>query len=43
MHKFSDDEIDIEDKKNLEENIKKLENLEIFDENLYKHGFFLIL
>ena len=40
MHKFSDDEIDIEDKKNLEENIKKLENIEIFDENLYKHGFF---
>ena len=40
MHKFSDDEIDIKDKKNLEENIKKLEDIEIFDENLYKHGFF---
>ena len=40
MHKFSDDEIDIEDKENLEENIEKLKNIEIFDEKLYKHGFF---
>ena len=40
MHQFSDDEIDVEDKKRLEENIKNLKNIEIFDENIYKHGFF---
>ena len=40
MHQFSEDEIDIEDKKRLEENIKNLKNFEIFDENIYKHGFF---
>ena len=40
MHQFSEDEIDIEDKKRLEENIKNLKNFEIFDENIYKHGLF---
>ena len=39
MHQFSDDEIDVEDKKRLEENIKNSKNIEIFDENIYKHGF----
>ena len=40
MHNFSDDEIDVEDKNKLEENIKNLESVEIFDENIYKHGFY---
>ena len=40
MHKFSDDEIDKEEKIKLETNIKNLRNYEIFDENLYQHGFY---
>ena len=40
MHKFSDDEIDIEDKKQLEKNQENLKKIEIFDENLYQHGFY---
>ena len=40
MHIFPDCEIDIDDKKKLEENIKNIENIEIFDNNLYKHGIY---
>ena len=40
MHEFSDDEIDINDKNKLLENIETLKKEEIFDENLYEHGFF---
>ena len=40
MHEFKDDEIDLDDKKQLEENIKKLKKEEIFDENLYEHGIY---
>ena len=43
MHIFPDSEIDINDKKKLEENIKKIESIEIFDDNLYKHGIYYIL
>ena len=38
MHNFPDNEIDIEDKIKLEENIKNLNDLDIFDEKLYEHG-----
>ena len=40
MHEFPDDEIDLEDQKQLKENIYNVENIEIFDETLYKHGFY---
>ena len=40
MHEFSDNEIDKEDKKQLEENVKKIESIEIFDSNIYKHGIY---
>ena len=40
MHIFPDNEIDVTDKEQLEKNIKDLESNEIFDENIYKHGFF---
>ena len=40
MHKFPDNEIDIEDQKQLEKNIENIENIEIFDENIYKHGMY---
>lgn len=40
MHQFKNDEIDADDKKKLEDNIKKLESIEIFDDTLYKHGVF---
>ena len=40
MHIFPDNEIDINDKKRLEENIKNIESIEIFDDNLYKHGIY---
>ena len=40
MHEFSDDEIDVQDKKKLEQNIKDLKAIEIFDDNLYLHGFY---
>jgi secreted Zn-dependent insulinase-like peptidase len=40
MHEFSDDEIDINDKSKLLENIETLKKEEIFDDNLYEHGFF---
>ena len=40
IHEFSDIEIDVEDKKKLEKNIKDIENIEIFNENLYQHGFY---
>ena len=40
MHEFPDDEIDLDDQKQLKENINNLENIEIFDDKLYKHGFF---
>ena len=40
MHKFSEKELDKEYKKNLEKNMKDLKNIEIFDENIYEHGFY---
>ena len=40
IHEFPENEIDVEDKKKLEKNIKDIENIEIFDENLYQHGFY---
>ena len=40
MHKFNDDEIDKEDIKKSKENFEKFQKLDIFDENLYKNGFF---
>ena len=40
MHIFPDSEIDEEDKKKLEQNMKDIENIEIFNENLYKHGIY---
>ena len=40
MHEFSNNEIDIDDKNKLIENIKNLKQREIFDENLYEHGFY---
>ena len=40
MHIFPNNEIDETDKKKLEQNIKDIESIEIFDENIYKHGFF---
>ena len=40
MHNFPDNEIDVEDKKKLEDNIKTVESVEIFDDNLYMHGFY---
>ena len=39
MNNFTDEEIELY-REEIEENIKKLKNLEIFDENLYKHGIF---
>ena len=38
MHIFPDNDIDVEDKKKLKENIKNVNNIEIFDEKLYEHG-----
>ena len=40
MHKFPDYEIDKQEKIKLEANIKNLKKIEIFDENLYEHGFY---
>ena len=40
MHIFQNNEIDEEDKKKLEQNIKDIETIEIFDENIYKHGIY---
>ena len=40
MHKFPDYEIDKQEKTKLETNIKNLKKIEIFDENLYEHGFY---
>ena len=40
MHKFSDNEIDLNDKKKLENNILNMEKYDIFDEKLYGHGFY---
>ena len=40
MHQYKDNEIDVEDKKKLIENAEKIEKIDIFDENLYKHGFY---
>ena len=40
MHEFSNKEIDVDDKKQLETNIENLKNLEIFDEKLYQHGIY---
>ena len=38
MHIFSDSEIDTQDLKKLEDNINDIENKEMFDNKLYKHG-----
>ena len=40
MHIFPDNEIDIKDKAKLEKNLYDIENVEIFDNSLYKHGAF---
>ena len=40
MHEYKDDEIDVEDRKKLIENAKSISELDIFDENLYGHGFY---
>ena len=40
MHQFPNNEIDVDDKNQLEKNIENLKNLEIFDENLYQHGIY---
>ena len=40
MHIFPDNEIDIEDKTKLEQNMINIVDTEIFDVNLYKHGFY---
>ena len=40
MHKYKDEEIDVEDRKKLIENAKNILELDIFDENLYNHGFY---
>jgi len=40
MHEFSNNEIEIDDKNKLIENIKNLKQVEVFDENLYGHGFY---
>ena len=40
MHNFTNDEIDPQDKEKLENNIKNIKTIEIFDDNLYKHGFY---
>ena len=40
MHEFSEDEIDVEDKKKLEKNIKDLNEKDIFDKNLYEHWIY---
>lgn len=40
MHKYKDDEIDVEDRKKLIENGETITKNDIFDENLYKHGFY---
>jgi len=37
IHDFKEDEIDVEDKKKLEKNIKDLNEKDIFDHNLYGH------
>ena len=40
MHEFKDDEIDKEDRNQLIENEKNIVKFDIFDENLYNHGFY---
>ena len=40
MHEFKDDEIDVEDRKKLIENAKNIIENDIFDDNLYNHGFY---
>ena len=42
MHQYRDDEIDVEDRKKLIENGETITKYDIFDENLYKHGFYFI-
>ena len=41
MHVFPDNEIDLEDKKKLEQNMVNIVKEEIFDNNLYKHGLYI--
>jgi len=43
MYNFSDDEIDVEDKIKLEENIKNLESIEIFDDNILSKDFIIMI
>ena len=40
MHIFPKEEFDEADKRKLEQNIKDIESIEIFDENIYKHGIY---
>ena len=40
MHIFPDSEIDTQDLKKLEDNINDIENKEMFDNKLYKHGIY---
>ena len=40
MHIFPDSEIDDEDKKKLEQNMKDIKNIELFDNSLYNHGIY---
>ena len=41
IHIFPDNEIDLEDKKKLEQNMVNIVKEEIFDNNLYKHGLYI--
>ena len=40
MHQYRDDEIDVEDRKKLIENGETITKYDIFDENLYMHGYY---
>ena len=40
MHEYNDNEIDLDDQKKLIENAENIKKFDIFDENLYNHGFF---
>ena len=40
MHKFKEDEIDVEDLKKLKENAENISKFDILDENLYNRGFY---
>ena len=40
MYEFPENELDKEYKKELEKNINGLKTIEVFDQNIYEHGFF---